>query len=131
MTVAHTSPPPRQSSLVMDVFAVRKPSQSLFDQSQSGQKIHNNVPLTKASQLLNDGRQSAVGHTLQLAGDAIRKRSTTEVAWLDVPLHQGHLGSESRRSSPWIKQGENRNLISTVPLMDLVLYRVLTPTSPK
>lgn len=47
--------------------------------------------LTQAAQLLDDGRQGAVGDALQLAGDPIRQGAAAQEAGLDDPLHQRHV----------------------------------------
>lgn len=54
--------------------------------------------LTQAAQLPNDGGQGAVGHALELTGDASGQGPPAQVPGLDVPLHQGH-GSHPGRQT--------------------------------
>lgn len=46
--------------------------------------------LTQAAELPDNGGQSVVHHTLQLAADALRELPSAEVAGINVPLHQRH-----------------------------------------
>lgn len=43
--------------------------------------------LTQTAQLADDGSQGAVGHTLELTGDALGQGPPAQVPGLDVPLH--------------------------------------------
>lgn len=52
--------------------------------------------LTQAAELTDDGGESVVHHTLQLAADALRELPSAEVPGVDVPLHQRH-GEASHR----------------------------------
>lgn len=52
--------------------------------------------LTQAAELTDNGGESVVHHTLQLAADALGELPSAEVAGIDVPLHQRH-GEASHR----------------------------------